>query len=306
MKELNQEQLLKWTKLITEKPETIISIGDVAPYSLVRLAVEHKAPAYALSAVNKETLDKVCHDINLDQANRILRETSNHPTFSHGLVSIDTEYGDRVIFGSNEIPTKTMSFILSENDELSDKYDVTLADLPRSYSAKYNRFSSYEPIHLGTILLQERITLSELALDEDKVYYIAEMLNLLADKGKKALAIDLLQDLYDNNNEFYVRLMLAFEGWAATHVAIQSFLKEHTPEVSQTVWQRGYDVYLNREDLLSVKSAKKHRKEAKEDEEREKKRLQMSKDDNDESFKMVAIAFIIAIIASMIAYFIVY
>ena len=105
MAKLDQNQLIKCTGLITEHPEAIVSLGRDATYPLIRLAVEHGAPQYALDSVKQGLLENVYHDIDIENANHILYKTDHYSEPVHGIISLDKdrEDGESVKFDSNKI-----------------------------------------------------------------------------------------------------------------------------------------------------------------------------------------------------------
>lgn len=254
MTELDQNQLIKWTGLITEHPEAIVSLGRDATYPLIRLAVEHEAPQYALGSVKQELLENVYHDIDIENANHILYKTDRYSEPVHGIISLDKdkEGGKSVKFDSNEI-TIGLSFGCIEYDQ----YDVTPRDLPSAYSKGSIRYSTYDVQDLRNILLHGRIKLTDINLHETEQYvYVADVLNELSKLGHYELVERLLEDLYEHDMTAYIKLSDVFYGWAATDYFIQKELQRKRPEYTPYSWANGYDIKLNREDLIRVKKEK--------------------------------------------------
>ena len=252
MTELNQNQIIKWTGLITEHPEAIVSLGNDATYPLIRLAVEHEAPQYALDLVKQELLENVYHDIDIENANHILYKTDRYSEPVHGIISLDKdrEDGESVKFDSNRI-FNSSSFMEY------DKYDVTLRDLPSTYSNGRHRYENYDVYDLRNILLHGRIKLTDIDLPETEQYvYVADVLNELSKLGYYELVERLLEDLYEHDMTAYIKLSDVFYGWAATDYFIQKELQRKRPEYTPYYWTNGYDIKLNREDLIRVKKEK--------------------------------------------------
>lgn len=254
MTELNQNQIIKWTGLITEHPEAIVSLGNDATYPLIRLAVEHEAPQYALDSVKQELLENVYHDIDIENANHILYKTDHYSEPVHGIISLDKdrEDGESVKFDSNRI-FNSSSFMEY------DKYDVTLRDLPSAYSRGRIKYEDYDVRALRNILLQGRINLTDINLHETEQYvYVADVLNELSKLGYYELVERLLEDLYEHDMTAYIKLSDVFYGWAATDYFIQKELQRKRPEYAPApyAWTNGYDIKLNREDLIRVKKEK--------------------------------------------------
>ena len=254
MTELDQNQLIKWTGLITEHPEAIVSLGNDATYPLIRLAVEHEAPQYALDSVKQELLENVYHDIDIENANHILYKTDHYSEPVHGIISLDKdrEDGESVKFDSNRI-FNSSSFMEY------DKYDVTLRDLPSAYSNGRHRYENYDVYDLRNILLHGRIKLTDIDLPETEQYvYVADVLNELSKLGYYELVERLLEDLYEHDMTAYIKLSDVFYGWAATDYFIQKELQRKRPEYAPApyAWTNGYDIKLNREDLIRVKKEK--------------------------------------------------
>lgn len=252
MTELNQNQIIKWTGLITEHPEAIVSLGNDATYPLIRLAVEHEAPQYALDSVKQELLENVYHDIDIENANHILYKTDRYSEPVHGIISLDKdrEDGESVKFDSNRI-FNSSSFMEY------DKYDVTLRDLPSTYSNGRHRYENYDVYDLRNILLHGRIKLTDIDLPETEQYvYVADVLNELSKLGYYELVERLLEDLYEHDMTAYIKLSDVFYGWAATDYFIQKELQRKRPEYTPYSWTNGYDIKLNREDLIRVKKEK--------------------------------------------------
>lgn len=252
MTELDQNQLIKWTGLITEHPEAIVSLGNDATYPLIRLAVEHEAPQYALDSVKQELLENVYHDIDIENANHILYNTDHYSEPVHGIIFLDKdkEDGESVKFDSNKI-FKSSGFMEY------DKYDVTLRDLPSTYSNGRHRYENYDVYDLRNILLHGRIKLTDINLHETEQYvYVADVLNELSKLGHYELVERLLEDLYEHDMTAYIKLSDVFYGWAATDYFIQKELQRKRPEYTPYSWANGYDIKLNREDLIRVKKEK--------------------------------------------------
>ena len=252
MTELNQNQIIKWTGLITEHPEAIVSLGNDATYPLIRLAVEHEAPQYALDLVKQELLENVYHDIDIENANHILYKTDRYSEPVHGIISLDKdrEDGESVKFDSNRI-FNSSSFMEY------DKYDVVLRDLPSTYSNGRHRYENYDVYDLRNILLHGRIKLTDIDLPETEQYvYVADVLNELSKLGYYELVERLLEDLYEHDMTAYIKLSDVFYGWAATDYFIQKELQRKRPEYTPYYWTNGYDIKLNREDLIRVKKEK--------------------------------------------------
>lgn len=252
MTELDQNQLIKWTGLITEHPEAIVSLGNDATYPLIRLAVEHEAPQYALDSVKQELLENVYHDIDIENANHILYKTDHYSEPVHGIIFLDKdkEDGESVKFDSNKI-FKSSGFMEY------DKYDVTLRDLPSTYSNGRHRYENYDVYDLRNILLHGRIKLTDIDLYETEQYvYVADVLNELSKLGHYELVERLLEDLYEHDMTAYIKLSDVFYGWAATDYFIQKELQRKRPEYTPYSWTNGYDIKLNREDLIRVKKEK--------------------------------------------------
>ena len=254
MAELDQNQLIKCTGLITEHPEAIVSLGRDATYPLIRLAVEHGAPQYALDSVKQGLLENVYHDIDIENANRILYKTDHYSEPVHGIISLDKdrEDGESVKFDSNKI-FNSSSFMQY------DKYDVTLRDLPSAYSNGRIRYDTYDVHDLADILLHDRIKLTDIYLPETEQYvYVADVLNELSKLGYYELVERLLEDLYEHDMTAYIKLSDVFYGWAATDYFIQKELQRKRPEYAPApyAWTNGYDIKLNREDLIRVKKEK--------------------------------------------------
>lgn len=256
MTELDQNQLIKWTELVAEHPEAIVSLGRDATYPLIRLAVEHEAPQYALASVKQELLENVYHDIDIENANHILYKTDHYSEPVHGIIFLDKdkEDGESVKFDSNEI-TIEFSFRYMEYD----KYDVTFRDLPNAYSNGRSRYDTYDVHDLTYILLHERINLTDINLNETEQYvYVADVLNKIAEFCNYRLVERLLEDLYEHDMTAYIKLADVFYNWAATDCFIQKELQRKRPEYAPTpyAWTNGYDVKLNRENLTRVKKEK--------------------------------------------------
>ena len=256
MTELDQNQIIKWTRLITEHPEAIVSLGNDATYPLIRLAVEHEAPQYALESVKQELLENVYHDIDIENANHILYKTDHYSEPVHGIIFLDKdkEGGESVKFDSNKI---MIGFSFSRMDY--DKYDVTLRDLPSAYSNGRHRYENYDVYDLRNILLHGRIKLTDINLHETEQYvYVADVLNELSKLGYYELVERLLEDLYEHDMTAYIKLSDVFYGWAATDYFIQKELQRKRPEYTPApyAWTNGYDIKLNREDLIKVKKEK--------------------------------------------------
>lgn len=252
MTELDQNQLIKWTGLITEHPEAIVSLGNDATYPLIRLAVEHEAPQYALDSVKQELLENVYHDIDIENANHILYKTDHYSEPVHGIIFLDKdkEGGESVKFDSNKI-FNSSSFMEY------DKYDVTLRDLPSTYSNGRHRYENYDVYDLRNILLHGRIKLTDIDLPETEQYvYVADVLNELSKLGYYELVERLLEDLYEHDMTAYIKLSDVFYSWAATDYFIQKELQRKRPEYTPYSWTNGYDIKLNREDLIRVKKEK--------------------------------------------------
>lgn len=252
MTELDQNQLIKWTGLITEHPEAIVSLGRDATYPLIRLAIEHEAPQYALDSVKQELLENVYHDIDIENANHILYKTDHYSEPVHGIIFLDKdkEDGESVKFDSNKI-FNSSSFMEY------DKYDVILRDLPSAYSNGRHRYENYDVYSLGDILLHGRIKLTDIDLPETEQYvYVADVLNKLSKLGYYELVERLLEDLYEHDMTAYIKLSDVFYGWAATDYFIQKELQRKRPEYTSYSWTNGYDIKLNREDLIRVKKEK--------------------------------------------------
>lgn len=256
MTELDQNQLIKWTGLITEHPEAIVSLGRDATYPLIRLAIEHEAPQYALDSVKQELLENVYHDIDIENANHILYKTNHYSEPVHGIIFLDKdkEGGESVKFDSNKI-FNSSSFMEY------DKYDVTLRDLPSTYSNGRHRYENYDVYDLRNILLHGRIKLTDIDLYETEQYvYVADVLNELSKLGHYELVERLLEDLYEHDMTAYIKLSDVFYGWAATDYFIQKGLQRKRPEYTPYSWANGYDIKLNREDLIRVKKEKADKK----------------------------------------------
>ena len=254
MTELDQNQIIKWTGLIAEHPEAIVSLGRDATYPLIRLAVEHEAPQYALDSVKQGLLENVYHDIDVENANDILYKTDHYSEPVHGIIFLDKdkEGGESVKFDSNEI---TIGLSFSRMDY--DKYDVTLRDLPSAYSNGRHRYENYDVYDLRNILLHGRIKLTDIDLPETEQYvYVADVLNELSKLGYYELVERLLEDLYEHDMTAYIKLSDVFYGWAATDYFIQKELQRKRPEYTPYSWTNGYDIKLNREDLIRVKKEK--------------------------------------------------
>ena len=252
MTELDQNQLIKWTGLITEHPEAIVSLGNDATYPLIRLAVEHEAPQYALDSVNQELLENVYHDIDIENANYILYKTDHYSEPVHGIIFLDKdkEGGESVKFDSNKI-FNSSSFMEY------DKYDVILRDLPSAYSNGRHRCDIYDVHDLTDILLHDRINLTDINLHETEQYvYVADVLNELSKLGYYELVERLLEDLYEHDRTAYIKLSDVFYSWAATDYFIQKELQRKRLEYTPYSWTNGYDIKLNREDLIRVKKEK--------------------------------------------------
>lgn len=254
MTEIDQNQLIKWTGLITEHPEAIVSLGNDATYPLIRLAIEHEAPQYALDSVKQELLENVYHDIDIENANHILYKTDRYSEPVHGIIFLDKdrEDGESVKFDSNKI-FKSSGFMEY------DKYDVTLRDLPSTYSNGRHRYENYDVYDLRNILLHGRIKLTDINLHETEQYvYVADVLNDLSKLGHYELVERLLEDLYEHDMTAYIKLSDVFYGWAATDYFIQKELQRKRPEYTPApyAWTNGYDIKLNREDLIRVKKEK--------------------------------------------------
>ena len=254
MTELDQNQIIKWTRLITEHPEAIVSLGNDATYPLIRLAVEHEAPQYALESVKQELLENVYHDIDIENANHILYKTDHYSEPVHGIIFLDKdkEGGESVKFDSNKI---TIGFSFGRMEY--NKYDVTLRDLPSAYSEGSSRYSTYDVHDLADILLQDRINLTDINLHETEQYvYVADVLNELSKLGYYELVERLLEDLYEHDMTAYIKLSDVFYSWATTDYFIQKELQRKRPEYTPYSWTNGYDIKLNREDLIRVKKEK--------------------------------------------------
>lgn len=256
MTELDQNQLIKWTGLITEHPESIVSLGRDATYPLIRLAIEHEAPQYSLDSVKQELLENVYHDIDIENANHILYKTNHYSEPVHGIIFLDKdkEGGESVKFDSNEI-TIGLSFSCIEYDQ----YDVTPRDLPSAYSKGIIPYSAYDVQDLRNILLHGRIKLTDIDLHETEQYvYVADVLNELSKLGCYELVERLLEDLYEHDMTAYIKLSDVFYNWAATDYFIQKELQRKRPEYAPApyAWANGYDIKLKREDLIRVKKEK--------------------------------------------------
>lgn len=252
MTELDQNQLIKWTGLITEHPESIVSLGRDATYPLIRLAIEHEAPQYSLDSVKQELLENVYHDIDIEKANHILNNTDHYSEPVHGIIFLDKdrEDGESVKFDSNKI-FNSSSFMEY------DKYDVTLRDLPSTYSNGRHRYENYDVYDLRNILLHGRIKLTDIDLPETEQYvYVADVLNELSKLGYYELVERLLEDLYEHDMTAYIKLSDVFYSWATTDYFIQKELQRKRPEYTPYSWTNGYDIKLNREDLIRVKKEK--------------------------------------------------
>ena len=251
---LSTDQLLEWTKIITEKPETIITLGDDANYPLIKLAVEKNAPDYALRGVDQNILEQVYYDIYLPKAKQLMSKWY-HEKPIWGLITVEEPSGNKAIIDSREIKEQEdLEMILSGKAI----YDMRWSDLPERfkwYEFDKNRLGDYTREYFINNLLANHYKLSELNMTyKSDFVLVADAINNMFDMQ---VVNNLLSDFREDNPQGFKALVHVFEAWSATNDPLKCVLTDNAHyvglDIDTSIWQRGWDEYLNYDNLAAVK-----------------------------------------------------